>query len=447
MRVNNLVIDRRDFLKSGLQTAAGLTLLTVPFETSGAAEELQTYRGALPILQGATNAESTQFVILCEKNINLHYQILSSDGKSLASERLRRETRKHSDWAIEKMKVDGLSLGLQYELKVFNADNGKMLDHRYFSALNLNKPDLKFATASCINDVYKDARVKMWDQLAKTKPEIVFLIGDTCYSDNSNEGGEAGYWKRYCETRMRISWFRQEQLVPTLAVWDDHDFGDNNATKDFKERWITEFLFDLFWGHEKIEGFQKTFGEGKILELQTQRFIFMDCRSYRWDKDPSRGLHWGRDQQDWLIETLTDSSKPAWLMNGSQFFGGYLGKDAFESSHTQNFQDFLKKLARVESPVIFGSGDVHFSEIMQIEKSLLGYDTFEFTSSSIHSHTFPLHQFRAKNDRRIESTSAKNFCFFNSQSDGKAISLAMQSLNSNLNQKFNFSTIVRRGAS
>ncbi|MBY0452918.1 MAG: hypothetical protein K2P92_07775, partial [Bdellovibrionaceae bacterium] len=37
-------------------------------------------------------------------------------------------------------------------------------------------------------------------------------------------------------------------------------------------------------------------------------------------------------------------------------------------------------------PVIFASGDIHFSEIMKITKDKVGYDTYEVTSSSMHSY-------------------------------------------------------------
>jgi hypothetical protein len=60
----------------------------------------------------------------------------------------------------------------------------------------------------------------------------------------------------------------------------------------------------------------------------------------------------------------------------------------------------------------FGSGDVHFSEVMEIEAAELGYPTFEIVSSSIHSYTFPGHENRFSNPRRRASTSSHNFVIF-----------------------------------
>ena len=75
----------------------------------------------------------------------------------------------------------------------------------------------------------------------------------------------------------------------------------------------------------------------------------------------------------------------------------------------------MKDLKDVSSPVAFGSGDVHFSEIMKVEKDLLGYKTYEFTSSPVHSYMFGDKANLWKNDRRIAGSAQHNYMIINSK--------------------------------
>lgn len=439
--------QRRDLLVQGLQ---GLTFISLssPFTTHARQrrEQDKSYRGALPIMQGMTNAESSQFTILGPKTIPMTYKIKDSRGTEIEHVLFQRELRAHSNWSIDKIFVGQLNTSESYTLLAYETATGKLVDQRFFKTVDLNRKQIRFAILSCMNDSFDEPSTSMWDSLATVQPDYAFMVGDTCYSDNSNRRkDEKGYWQRYCDTRMGLGHFRQRRLIPTLAVWDDHDYGDNNATKDLPQKQITAELFDIFFGNLEVEGYKSTFGAGKVFQAAGQNFYFMDCRSFRDDSKTARGLHWGTEQQNWLMDDLNRSEKTAWLLNGSQFFGGYLGKDSFESSHRENFRAMLTELSRVKSKVAFASGDVHFSEIMKVEQELLGYETFEVTSSSMHSFTFPLHQFRKKNPRRIESTSAHNFVVVTAevQANGE-LSFSAESFGKGAKSRFKTQGLVSR---
>jgi hypothetical protein len=88
------------------------------------------------------------------------------------------------------------------------------------------------------------------------------------------------------------------------------------------------------------------------------------------------------------MKNLTQSATPAWVINGNQMFSGKgLGmKEAFEENHPRHFVKFINDLKDIKAPVIFGSGDVHFSEIMRVPRERIGYETYELSSSSMHSY-------------------------------------------------------------
>ena len=121
----------------------------------------------------------------------------------------------------------GLTPGRDYTLRL---EGDGYFDRRLFRALDLTRPGFRFAAVSCMNDLFVHHAVTMWEALAREDCDFVIIHGDTCYADQRNPTKDAaGYARRYSETRRLLSWFKFERLVPTFAVWDDHDFGVNDC--------------------------------------------------------------------------------------------------------------------------------------------------------------------------------------------------------------------------
>lgn len=369
-------------------------------------------QSGIPVMQGATDETSASIVYLHPVGKALSRNVVDAFGKSLPHDLVDSWNLPGIGMTISEVYIRNLSLGQSYFIEFLDG-NGSVIDRREFSTLDRSKKSCRFAVASCMRDSNSNKLVTMWDSLQRENCDLVFLVGDTCYSDNDNPGKDpAGYARRYSESRTNFSWFRQRKLTPTFATWDDHDFGGNNLDKNFPLAEFTRTLFRKFWGQSENTGWKRAHGVGSVFSGFGQRFFLMDDRSFRDGEDVKLGRHWGLNQTDWLIQELNRSNEPAWILNGSQFFGGYLAKESMERDHAQDFVEILQRLSRVAAPVAFVSGDVHFSEIMEIEPEKLGYKTYEFTSSSIHSLTFPGHQFRAKNPRRLLSDWKHNFLVF-----------------------------------
>ncbi|MBO9665968.1 MAG: phosphodiesterase, partial [Bdellovibrio sp.] len=369
-----------------------------------------------------TNSHSTQITVLTQGKQPYAYRVTDSQGRPVACQIWDHDFRSYYHQGIDKLWITGLEPGITYHLEVLDKDRGAVLDERLFKSLPLNKTkNLRFALVSCACDFFKTHARVMWDLLFAQKPDMIFLIGDSVYADFFSNGSESDIWRRYCETRSRLRHFIQPSLIPTLATWDDHDFGKNNACKDYPLKATTKRIFDLFWGCKETDGFKRTFGVGSEFAGFGQRFFFMDDRFYR-DQPGVGGMHWGSSQQDRLFESLQQNNTPAWIFNGSQFFGFYKKQESFLKDYAKNFADVLRKLARVEAPVVFGSGDVHFSEVLGIEPKILGYKTYEYTSSSIHSLNFPVRPFY-KNSRREEYHWHHNFMIVDSSSMGNALDI------------------------
>jgi alkaline phosphatase D len=366
-------------------------------------EKLPSYS----IMQGMTNSTSTQIIVLRPTSEELQYHVVSHSPTSAKVKIVSRTGRPYSSWIIDRLVIENLNLDYDYRLQVFH--NTVKRDERLFRALSIEKPrDFQIAMASCLHDDVPTQR-DMWDAVDQARPEILFLLGDTVYADFNWDGSVEGIWRRYVQTRRTLQLFKLERLIPTLATWDDHDYGSNDATRDFAYKTQSQAIFKDFFASLPTPEYSLGLGVGSRLIAFGQQFYLMDDRSWRAEADSAAYAHWGQEQEEWLLNNLNQNLAPAWIMNGSQFFGGYLGKDSYEYRHPKSFRHFLKNLKEAKAPLVFASGDVHFSELMTIEREILGYPTVEMTSSSIHSLTFPWHQHRFYNPRRLRSTWRHNF--------------------------------------
>ena len=74
------------------------------------------------------------------------------------------------------------------------------------------------------------------------------------------------------------------------------------------------------------------------------------------------------------------------MMVATSFSVVTLPKTLFKVTVQERFLEFLDELADSDAKVLFLSGDRHFTEIMEIPAEVLGYQTYEFTSSPVHSN-------------------------------------------------------------
>lgn len=410
------MLSRRDLLRSTALGSIAMAGQLVTGRTLHAAEEPAfTSKERLPIVQGMTDATSAQFRILGSFDRDLALRFTTGDGREVLPfktlDRYRHPSARKSP--IEHVLVEGLELGVDHRLQILNVENGKIVDERIFRALDLEKPNLRFAMMSCMLD-FHTSKETMWKAVREEEPEVLFFVGDTTYSDFTVGSGEGSYWFRYLQTRRNLDVFQWRRLVPVFAVWDDHDFGANDGNSNFKLKDATKNFFQAAFGSVARPGLVHGPGVSSCLRLAGQRFVLLDGRYFRSaPRAPSNETHWGQLQEEWLFEQIGTGTEPTWLLNGSQYFGGYLGSDSFENHHPKQFERVLSRLSKVEAPVIFGSGDTHFSELMRIEPAKLGYETFEITSSAIHSvlHTDGTEY---DNPRRMVMTNSTNFVMVDS---------------------------------
>lgn len=354
----------------------------------------------LSILQGITNTKEVEFSIVASKSAVLRFELRSAEGDIVAPDETRIVSRDFSNYVVHKA-VFIRDQNKDYNLYVYQAD--KIIDQRLIGHGQREESKLRLAVTSCMSDHYS-AHFKIWDVLASKNPEYLLMIGDNVYADASSITTSQAtnpeiIWQRYIDTRLSLPVFFQEKLIPVHALWDDHDYGMNDADESYQYKLESKEIFDAFFAQDMSDDdFTKSFGVGGLLTLGDFNLYFLDARYFR--SKFKEGSHLGLDQSAWFYSKIREEATPSLLIKGDQFFGGYHKFESFEGNHPESFNQFVGELRQINTPFVFVSGDRHLSEIMQFPRSIFGKPSFEITSSPIHGKTF---QSEDKNQWRVVS--------------------------------------------
>lgn len=414
-----MALHRREFL--GLLLGSG-----VYASTAGATEELDSWlfsqsdKSGVSILQGMTDDTSAQFSVVLPEGKWSFEAVRKDGGNGPRVVNLQVVKRPYSPYAVHKFMVEGLERDTDYLLRVL--DGHSLKDERDFRALNTDARKVRIALVSCQLDLLH--RDDIWQQFDRRDPELVLFLGDNVYADRTSfisktPADEKQLWERYVITRNRVAFYFQRRLRPVIATWDDHDFGADNAGSQYPYKEQSRVIFETFFAQAPRPTLLSGPGVAKRFSAFGADFFMLDDRTYRVGSDEGGTSMLGEAQMRWLVEN--SRARATWLINGSVFYGAYNSLDSYEGSFAGEWGNLRSRLAKTESLYCFASGDVHYSEMMEIEKEQLGYPTFEIVSSSIHSYTFPGHENRFSNPRRRAATSAHNFVIFEGNFSPRAI--------------------------
>jgi alkaline phosphatase D len=265
-------------------------------------------------------------------------------------------------------------------------------------------PLTRIAFGSCIR---QDRPAPIFAAVAAAKPELFILMGDNIYADTSDP---AVFGKKYAQLQNHPDFAAVRNHVPLIGVWDDHDFGKNDAGRNFPAKPLAQTAFLDFFGvpptspRRQQQGVYSaaTYGpEGKQV-----RVILLDVRYHRDNPGPDADTL-GEAQWQWLEHQLvTSPAQVNLIVSGIQVLPA---EQRFEkwANFPKAKARLLALLARNDVPeVILLSGDRHLAEISR-DPATTGYPLHEVTSSSLNAPGKPNNE---QNRQRIgENFTAVNF--------------------------------------
>lgn len=264
-------------------------------------------------------------------------------------------------------------------------------------------PNFRVATGSCayINEAAYDrpgtpygGSEEIFTSIALTSPDIMLWLGDNVYLREADWYSRTGVLRRYTHTRSL------PQLQPLLgasanyAIWDDHDFGPNDADRAFRGAPLTLEAFKLFWdnpsyGIPTLPGCATTFEWGDV------QFFLLDDRSARTPNRSRVGPRTilGDDQIRWLVDGLVSSNATFKIVA----IGGQVLNPVAKFENYATYPEEREKLLKaIQSEgvrgVIILSGDRHHTELtgMAINPTERGgYTLYDLTVSPLTSTPAP----------------------------------------------------------
>lgn len=244
----------------------------------------------------------------------------------------------------------------------------------------------------------------LWNLIAAEKSDLVLFIGDNVYGDvRSNDPALPELKAAYMRLAMSEPFARVREGAPLLAVWDDHDYGLNDAGADFRHKEQSEALFDYVWAIPESDPRRSrpgVYGSWTIGEAGARvQVILLDTRFFRSplkptdemgapgkerylpDPDPSKTML-GEAQWAWLAEELKKPAELRLLVSSIQVIAEGHGWEAWRALPAE--RDRLYAVIRESGAenVVLLSGDRHSAALYQRD-DVLSYPLFEATSSSI----------------------------------------------------------------
>ncbi len=243
---------------------------------------------------------------------------------------------------------------------------------------------------------------RMWDTINTHALTAFIQMGDNVYHDMPEQTAIQQYC--YYRRQSRPEYRRLVSSTPIYAIWDDHDFGDNDCyggPEVDKPSWKRKVwnTFQQQWGNPYYGGGESNPGCYFDFGIADVDFFMLDCRYYRTDVDddvfPDSML--GSVQMDWLFDRLRNSSATFKVIGTSVPIStgtkkGSSGRDTWDGfpEEREAIFGFIEK-HQIEG-VIFIAADRHRSDIWKTDRQN-GYPFYEFMSSRLTNiHTHPVQQ-------------------------------------------------------
>lgn len=268
------------------------------------------------------------------------------------------------------------------------------------------QPLTKIAFGSCAK---QDQPQPIWEAVVEQQPDAFVLLGDNIYGDSDDP---AVLRAKYRQLGEQPGFKRLRQQTRLLAVWDDHDFGKNDAGAEFPAKAASQIVFNEFFEVPADDPRRKrpgvysaqTFGPvGKRVQI-----ILLDLRYFRsplktgfQPGEPGEGVRGlyvpnedpgvtilGEDQWQWFAERLREPAELRIIGSSFQLVANESGWEHWGNFPAERAR-FLKLLRdqRVAGTIVI-SGDRHLAELSRLpadREQALSYPLYDLTSSSLNA--------------------------------------------------------------
>lgn len=312
-------------------------------------------------------------------------------------------------------------------------DSGEVTTQSLWQGRN-PAPDFRFITGSCayFNEPVYDRPGKPYGQdssIFKTmaneeKSSFMLWLGDNWYTREVDYYSDWGLYYRASQDRSSPALRDFLKAMPHYAIWDDHDYGPNDADKSYVLKNTSRNVFMQYWGNPsygmKDEGIHTKFTWNDV------DFFLLDDRWFRSNDEMPDSINgipneakkmFGDEQMEWLKNSLLHSKTNTKIsfriiVTGSQVLNPVSPYNCFRH-YPVEYNKLMKFIADSKiNGVLFVTGDRHHSEIIKVERTN-AYPLFDITVSPLTSGAYKATGPEENNPFRVsKETSVQNYAKF-----------------------------------
>jgi alkaline phosphatase D len=254
----------------------------------------------------------------------------------------------------------------------------------------------------------------VWDAVHARRPDLFIFLGDNIYGDSRDMSVLSA---KYAQLAAIPGFARLRRTTPHVAVWDDHDYGENDAGAEYPRKDASRRLFLDFWGEPAGSPRRARDGiYGSWVFGPPGRRVQVILPDLRYNRTPLVPLELdGREYEDWAREraaagltvpgpyvrncardaTMLGERQWRWLerqlevpaelrLFGSSLqvladFTGWESWANFARDRDRLFGLIRRKRA---NGVLFLSGDIHYAELSKLDVGV-PYTLWDLTSSGL----------------------------------------------------------------
>ncbi|MCH8940905.1 MAG: alkaline phosphatase D family protein [Bacteroidetes bacterium] len=313
--------------------------------------------------------------------------------------------------------LNEINYNTEYTYRVMFSDGSNSKWFTFSAFPQQSQPgEFSFIFSACVRDKYLPHNI--FDYVSTLSPTFVALLGDNIYADSDGDINigppysvlpalRGKYVRNFDEHFQAVS-----SNIPIVAIWDDHDYGQDNSDSTYRYKEETKKVFKesfpIYPFQVENEGIYYQF---KIADID---FFVLDTRWYRtpMDKvDNNNKTMLGEEQLSWLLNGLKLSTAPFKIIFSSVSMNDYGGDTSSDKAGFDSWMGYTferdKILSFIEDNKIDGvmvfSGDQHYpsahilnwnvplNSVSQTDTSIvyslsdLNRAVFDFSSSGFHN--------------------------------------------------------------
>lgn len=429
------MISRRKFIQS-----LSFFPLISSFSQSQKAFALDFEQNSIRVLQSVTLDTATLITVLVHRSSQLEFNLRAFRNAQDPIFEIEKIDMNLGNFIVYHIHVTQLEICAYYKLEIFDKTYNRMIV-KNFKSLDLSNKNVKIAFMTCSSHRNAEPQKVMFERIKKNRPDVIFFPGDLIYANSALDTAlgrpatpqEA--YAVYCKSFLDFDLYSSEDLIPVFSSWDDHDLAFNNSDSTHPNLEIMLKMFRTFYPVDsRVEGITTGPGISYCFEAFGAQFLFLDVR-YFFDKKKKYFL--GPDQYSWLTENCKQSEGSKFIISAVQFWNYGKLAECFEKEGSSEFPQLLSFLKSLPNPVIFLSGDVHYSQIQTVAPNILGYPTYEISSSALFSLSSRGYGRRSFEKGQLRYYGYPNFLIFENLSiNSRDINFAVRCVTANSDDEF-----------